>query len=107
MNASIHMAWNAMMTASWRSAPATLLVIAGAAMLIWGLREFLRPIGPIWMRGFRRGVIGIGLICVGLGWVWQLPWLVALGLVFGGEETFESSWILAFWNDPVPKRAMR
>jgi hypothetical protein len=101
MNASLHAVWNAVMTASWRSIPVTVLLVAGVAMLLWGLREFFKPIGPVWMRGFRRAVIGIGFVGVGLGWLWQQPWLVALGLIFGGEETFESSWILAYWNEPV------
>src|SRR5262249_25086073 len=60
MNASIHAVWNALMTASWRSIPATVLLIAGAAMLVWGLHAFFKPIGPVWMRGFRRAVIGLG-----------------------------------------------
>jgi hypothetical protein len=105
MIASLHAGWNALMTASWRSVPVTLLLIAGAALLVWGLWAFSMPMGPVWMRGFRRAVIGLGLVAVGLGWLWQQPWLIALGLIFGGEETYESSWILAYWNEPARRPA--
>ena len=101
---TLHVLWTAAMTASWRSVPATMLVILGAVLLVWGLRAFFRPMGPVWMQGFRRGVIGIGLLLLGLGWLWQQPWVIAVGLIFGGEETYESSWILAYWNETPRKR---
>ena len=46
------------------------------------------------VRGFRRAVLGLALIGVAAGWVWQQPWLLAVSLVVGFEETLESSIIV-------------
>jgi hypothetical protein len=91
---------DAIITSSWRVVPAALLVLAGATMFLTclrryvaGLRRGLREPGSnlSTMQAFRLGVIGLAVAGIGLAWLWQQPWLLALALAVGGEEVLESS----------------
>jgi hypothetical protein len=95
----------------WRQVPAAIVMLAGAFLAIWGTRRQIdgitRPIGDpakavIWMRGFRRTIIGLAILGIGAAWMWQAPWLLALSLIIGAGELFESSldvWALTKGKD--------
>ena len=42
-------------------------------------------------RGFRMSVIGLALIGIGAGWLWDQTWLLVLSCAIGLEETIEST----------------
>lgn len=80
------------------------LMLAGAAMAVWAIRraaaEMRRaPRDPArafaLLRGFRRAMIGLCVMALGIGWFWQLPTVVGLALIIGFEETLESSTMIA------------
>jgi hypothetical protein len=95
----------------WRTYPAAFVMAAGALIAIAGTRRQIdgitRPIGDpakavTWMRGFRRTIIGLAILGVGAAWMWQAPWLLALALIIGAGEGFESSldvWALTKGQD--------
>ena len=98
---------NSLFDLSWRAYPAAVLVAIGAVMVIAGLRRMWQPMrGPIdqlaWMTGFRLGVVGLAVVGVGLAWLWQQVWLLAVALGVGGEELLESSTYVAV----LKRRAM-
>jgi hypothetical protein len=90
---------DAIIETPWRMVPAALLVMAGAALFLTNLRRYIAGFRPPLsvqknlgtMQAFRLGVIGLALVGIGLAWLWQQPWLLALALAVGGEETLESS----------------
>jgi hypothetical protein len=88
----------------WRVVPVALMVLAGAAMFLLNLRRYIaglrrglrEPGGNLGtMQAFRLGVIGLAVVGIGLAWLWRQPWLLALALAVGGEETLESSIAIA------------
>ena len=87
---------NGVFELSWRAYPAGVLLVLGGVLVVLGLRRMWQPFrGPIdamaWMTGFRLGVVGLALVGVGLAWLWQQVWLLAIALGVGGEELLESS----------------
>ena len=87
---------NAVFELSWRAYPASVLLGVGGGLVVLGLRRMWQPFrGPIdamaWMTGFRLGVVGLALVGIGLAWLWQQVWLLAIALGVGGEELLESS----------------
>ncbi|HEY8491203.1 MAG TPA: hypothetical protein VIO14_09440 [Dehalococcoidia bacterium] len=87
-------------TLSWRVYPALALVLLGAALAGRGFRlelsGFRLPVADpakavTIMRGFRWSVIGLALAGAGIAWIWGLAWLLAISLVVGAGETFETS----------------
>lgn len=48
-----------------------------------------------WLRAMRQMLQGLSLVAVGLGWVWQMPVMIAAGAIIGFEETIETS--IAAW----------
>jgi hypothetical protein len=83
---------------SWRAYPAAVLAVGGLWLAISGARlshDWARWHDPArnlrFVRGFRRVVLGLALIAVGVAWTWQIAWLLVLALVIGGEEVLESS----------------
>ena len=85
---------------SLRVAPA--LAVAGfgvwlTATGVWrqsrSLRKPLETPGRNWnwIRAMRRMLQGLAVIAIGLGWLWQLPVMIAAGAIFGLEETIETS----------------
>jgi len=102
----------AVLALSWRVYPAALLALAGAALVASGV-EILRgviaegrPRGPfawarVYLRVFRRVVVGLALVGLGAGWAWQVAWLAAASLCIGAGELLESSyylWVLG-WGE--------
>jgi hypothetical protein len=84
----------------WRAEPAGLIAAAGAWLALRGavgqVRGFRTPLERpgknLWtMRAMRGFLQGISLMAIGLGWWLQWPAMVAAGLVFGFEETLETS----------------
>jgi hypothetical protein len=54
------------------------------------------------LRGFRIAIVGLCLAGGGVGWLWEINWLVALSIVICGEEVLESSiGIAALRHDPL------
>jgi len=93
---------------SWRAYPAAFLAVLGAGLAAAGLRMLARNLGrrrsaPEWalvyLHVFRRVVVGLALVGVGVGWERQVGWLFAASLCIGIGEFFESSyylWVL-YW----------
>jgi hypothetical protein len=84
----------------WRMYPAALLMAAGAGLaLAGGRRAIIGMVRPIKepgkalsiYRGFRRMVIGLAVLGIGVAWAWHLEWVLALSLIIGAGEVFESS----------------
>src|SRR5687768_12335727 len=85
---------------SWRTYPAALAIafglllsVRGAALAVGGLRLPVETPGKnlVYIRGFRLLLFGASLAVAGAGWLWQIPALVAAGLVIGFEETLETT----------------
>lgn len=97
--------------AAWREYPAAVLMATGGLLALIGARRqadgILRPIGDpakalTWMRGFRQTILGLALLGTAAAWLWQAPWLLALSLIIGAGELFESSldvWALTRGKD--------
>jgi len=75
-------------------------MVVGIPLAVRGLRVewsvLFRPLrhsGKVLMffRGFRMSIIGLALIGIGAGWMWDQTWLILLSAVIGIEETIESS----------------
>jgi len=90
----------ALVTASWQSYAAWVLIVAGTPLLAAGLAIELdgitRPLRDpakviTWVRGFRLSMIGLALAGAGAGWLFDQTWVIVLSLAIGGEETLESS----------------
>jgi hypothetical protein len=90
-------------------------IAAGACLVVSGIRtQIVRrrraalrgPTELRWLaRSFRRVVLGLALIGVGAGLAADIPWLVTLSLIIGGEEVLESSVISAALRDEEMRRA--
>ncbi|MEX0682204.1 MAG: hypothetical protein WD904_01235 [Dehalococcoidia bacterium] len=85
---------------AWQTVAQIALMLAGVPLAVRGLwREWdaiLRPIGDPekvlkFFRGFRMSIIGLSLIGLGAGWLWDQTWLIVLSAAIGFEETIESS----------------
>jgi hypothetical protein len=78
-----------------------LALIAGGVLLAaraiggMGLPSSGGPSLLRWIRRFRKAAIGLAFAGVGAGWLWQQPWLIAISLGIGLEETLESSFYIA------------
>jgi hypothetical protein len=88
----------------WPGVPALSLLIAGAVNALWAIRRTLidmhnAPRDPArafaLLRGFRRAMIGLCVMALGIGWYWHLPAVVGLALIICCEETLESSTMIA------------
>jgi hypothetical protein len=97
--------------APWREYPAAVIMLAAGLLAFAGVRRqadgIMRPIGDpakavTWMRGFRQTILGLAAMGVAAAWLWQAPWLLALSLIIGAGEIFESSldvWALTKGKD--------
>lgn len=80
----------------WRPGPALLMILVGSILAFRGLASMPNPTRPaidlmLWMRGFRRTVAGLALLLVGVAWLYQIPWLLAVALGVGLQEIREAS----------------
>lgn len=90
---------NGMIPAGLEPLAAAGLLALGAGLALRGLwlcraalphpAAVMRPL--VWMRGFRLTLFGLAVAGVGAAWLWHLPWVLALALAIGGEETLECS----------------
>ena len=92
--------WDAVVDLSWRAYPAALLITLGGWWALPGVRRFIVGMRPPYrgagqtlagLHGFRRDIIGLALAGIGASWLWQADWLLALSLVIGAEEVWEST----------------
>lgn len=83
---------------------ATPILIFGFAMvswsLYWGVKKVLRESSDpmralVLVRSLRIGLIGLGLVGIGVGWLWHIESLLVLSLIFGCEELYETSLVIA------------
>ena len=89
--------------------PALLLLLAGAGLVIAGVRSgpprwIAQPGAPralIYLYTFRRVVVGLTLIGAGIGWAEQVPWLLAASVCVGIGEWLESSYYIGVlrWSE--------
>jgi len=85
--------------------PALLLMAPGLVTMLLGARRqahgILLPVRDpakalTWLRGFRQTIVGLALLGVGTAWLFGAAWLLAISLIIGGGELFESS--LDIWG---------
>jgi hypothetical protein len=74
-------------------AAGVLLALRGGWMELRGVRTPLERPGKnlLTVRGMRLMLFGASLAVAAAGWLWQVPALVAAGLVIGFEEALETS----------------
>jgi hypothetical protein len=88
----------------WRFYPATAIAFSGMWLAVRGIRRQLmarrlarvtmaKPIGLV--SGFRLFLLGAPLVVAAAGWAFQQPWLFWLGVIIAGEETLETTMLLA------------
>lgn len=101
---------------AWRPYPAALAAVLGLVLVLRAAlaarKDARRPVKDalalaLLVRGFRRAVLGLALIGVAAGWVWQQPWLLVVSLVVGFEETLESSIIVGALETELRERGGR
>ena len=87
----------------WRGYPAALLVLVGAGLVAAGVGAAWDYRGrqqsyPEWALAyllvFRRIVVGLALVGVGVGWAGQLPGVFGAALCIGIGELLESSYYI-------------
>lgn len=86
---------------SWRAYPALALAVVGVILAAWavrGEREAMKRyrFGTdrrliTLLRDFRRAVIGFELMGIAVGWYWQVPVFLAIAILLGAGETFETT----------------
>ena len=85
---------------AWRIWPALAISVIGAWVLsrsivhemrFWraGAMDMAKP--RALMSALRLMLLGVSLLTFGLAWIFQIVWLWWLALVFGAEETWETS----------------
>jgi hypothetical protein len=88
----------------WRLYPAVVLMITGAALVVWAVwrdgRALALPVtspakGTALVRAFRIAILGLCTTTVGLAWLWQIGWLVLLAVCVAGEEVLETTVVMA------------
>ncbi|HWP93523.1 MAG TPA: hypothetical protein VNN20_15120 [Thermodesulfobacteriota bacterium] len=83
---------------------AILVLILGLAMVSWSLswgvkkvlQESLDPMRALALvRSMRIGLVGLSLVGIGAGWIWNMESLLFLSIIFGCEELYETSLVIA------------
>ena len=99
----------------WRFYPAAALALAGLLLAVRGARRqavarrysestMSKPI--YMMSGFRMLLLGIPLIIASAGWTFQQQWLFWIGVIVAGEETLETSMLLAALHEGERAQAL-
>jgi hypothetical protein len=89
---------------SWRVWPAGAISAAGALLLVRGVArerrafrtpgtQMAKPLGIA--SALRMLLLGSSLLALGLAWIFQIVWLFWLALIFGAEETRETSMVVS------------
>ncbi len=88
----------------WNTYLAALVLISGIAMVSWSLswgvskvlKESLDPMRALALvRSTRIGLVGLSLVGIGAGWIWNIEGLLVLSIIFGCEELYETSLVIA------------
>jgi hypothetical protein len=82
---------------SWRSYPATIMILFGCLVFWRALSGGLVHRGTAIVErveGFRLAVLGLVLVGLGAAWMWHMPWLFFLALGIGFVEIRESTTII-------------
>jgi hypothetical protein len=88
----------------WRIWPSILSIALGAWALWRSVAHERRYFGADAMdmtkplalaRGLRLMLLGVSLVTFGFAWIFQVVWLWWLALIFGAEETWETSLIVS------------
>jgi hypothetical protein len=88
---------------SWRAYPASFLIALGCMLLVRAARTWRAaaslerdpPRALAYARGFRTGILGLCAAAFGIGWLWQIGWLLAVSLIVLGEEMLEIGVMIA------------
>jgi hypothetical protein len=100
----------------WRAYPGILLVALGLGVLARALRRELPGIrlpvsdphkGIALTRALRGVLVGLAVAGIGVAWTWQLGSLFGLCCIIGGEETLETSVVIAALDDAERKGVWR
>jgi hypothetical protein len=92
------------------------LIVSGACLTVVGLvrgvrvarSKMLDPGRALgFVRGLRISLAGIAMTGLGFGWLLEQSWLVALSLVFAGEEMWESSVVIGVLKHGVEGPGLR
>jgi hypothetical protein len=93
----------AILVLPWRAYPAAVLVLVGAGLVVagaaaaWDYRGH-RQSYPEWALAylfvFRRVVVGLAVIGVGVGWAGQMPGVFGAALCIGLGELLESTYYI-------------
>jgi len=89
---------------TWRIFPSIISIALGAWVLgrsialerrFWraGAMDMAKPLALA--RGLRLMLLGVSLVAFGFAWIFQIVWLWWLALIFGAEETWETSMIVS------------
>jgi hypothetical protein len=89
---------------AWRIWPSMAIVAVGVWVLARSLvhearfwradaRDMAKPLALA--SGLRLMLLGVSLVAFGLAWIFQVVWLWWLALIFGAEETWETSMIVS------------
>ena len=88
---------------SWRAYPGGAMLALGIAAIVYGVATGLRGWAApaqdrgkpaVFVAGLRAAILGTALAGLAGAWIWQQVWLLALALIFGGEELVETSAVL-------------
>ena len=100
---------------SWRAWPASLLALAGAVLIVRGIRAFVaaratsrdpeRALAVA--RSLRAGIAGLCVVVLAIGWIAGLGWLAILALIVLGEEMLEASVMVAALEDGCRRTRVR
>ena len=99
----------------WRFYPAMAIALAGLLLVVRGARRQALARGysaatmskPIqMMSGFRMLLLGTPLILAAAGWAFQQEWLLWIGVIVAGEETLETSMLLAALHEGERAQAL-
>jgi hypothetical protein len=81
--------------AAWCLLMATGAAWRGAQLLLKGLRSANHPAGALWLvRGIRGVIIAVGMAALGGGVLWANKGLLVFGVIFLGEELYETGVVL-------------
>ncbi len=89
---------------AWRIWPAGTISVIGVWVLARGIahdvrfwqadaKDMAKPLALA--SGLRMLLLGVSLVVFGLAWIFQIVWLWWLALIFGVEETWETSMIVS------------
>jgi hypothetical protein len=82
---------------------ALLAICGGIALLLWSvwstMDDLRRPLSDPTKalglaRWLRTTILGLAVIAIGIGWLWDVRSLIGLALIIAGEETLETTSVI-------------